>query len=96
LAIYTLTSGGLQVLRRNFIKLACRSIERATDGRQFASALDSIAAALSEASWDTGAGKSNIGDLDGVVGKASYPMAALAYALLRLSDQRSLLEPPTF
>jgi phosphate transport system substrate-binding protein len=41
----------------------------------------SINAALSEAQWSTGAAESNIGDLDGSAGAASYPMAAIAYAL---------------
>jgi phosphate transport system substrate-binding protein len=42
----------------------------------------SIAGALSEAVWSVGQGDANIADLDGSAGAATYPMAAVAYALV--------------
>lgn len=42
----------------------------------------SIASAMSEAVWSVGQGDANIADLDGSAGAATYPMAAIAYALM--------------
>jgi phosphate transport system substrate-binding protein len=42
----------------------------------------SIASALQQAKWSLGASDTNEGDLDGVTGDATYPMAAIAYALI--------------
>jgi hypothetical protein len=41
-----------------------------------------LLASLNEATWTLGVAASYIGDLDGVSGKASYPMVAVVYALL--------------
>jgi phosphate transport system substrate-binding protein len=42
----------------------------------------SIASALTEAVWSVGSGDANIADLDGSAGAGTYPMAAVAYALI--------------
>jgi phosphate transport system substrate-binding protein len=44
----------------------------------------SIAGALGEAVWSVGQGDANTADLDGSAGASTYPMAAIAYALIPL------------